>query len=739
MNAHPRIIVVQSAKGGVGCSVIACNLAISMTLETKRPVCLLELDVIHGGCQAGLLNIEPEVSKAKNLKNLVRGKATRESFLNNIIKHKTGLHLLSAETSEELESLSTAQVIEVLTAAGSIYENIVVDLAQPYISEELITAFDFASIVCLVMTPDIITFEHTQKFLELMKDLSYPAAKFQPVLNMAGISATEIDLATIQSYMKKKVLGRIPYDIENVMTSINTGVPIVQNSRHLELSKGVYELAKNVLTVSPTDLSQAVKSAVETARKFDLHEAKPAAQGNGNNGDSHTPAPKPAVIDQSLYGLDRETYRNIKLITHKHLVNEMRLDKLSQIDLNDPVKKAELKSKITERIGVIFDQQGFKIPGRNERTDLIRDIANEALGFGPLEDLLADPEITEIMVNGTDKIYAERFGKITQYNRIFTDEVHLRVVIDRIVAPIGRRVDESSPYVDARLPDGSRVNIIIPPLAIDGASITIRRFPFRRYTMADFIKFGTLTDEMADFLASCVAAKSNIFISGGTGSGKTTLLNILSSFIPNDERIVTIEDAAELSLNQDHIVRLESRPPNIEGKGEITIRDLVKNSLRMRPDRIVVGEIRGGEALDMLQAMNTGHDGSLATGHANSPRDAIARIETMVLMAGMDLPVRAIREQIASAINIIVQQSRMRDGSRKVTKIVEITGMEGEIISTQDIFSFEPKNYNEEGKLIGTFNCANIRPKIIDSFESRGIKLPAAFTPENVLARMKLR
>ncbi|MBC7474997.1 MAG: CpaF family protein, partial [Candidatus Sericytochromatia bacterium] len=363
-------------------------------------------------------------------------------------------------------------------------------------------------------------------------------------------------------------------------------------------------------------------------------------------------------------------------------------------------------------------------------------IANEALGLGPLEDLLSDPDVTEVMVNGMDKIYVERKGKITLATRTFTDEKQLRVVIDRIVAPIGRRVDESSPYVDARLQDGSRVNIIIPPLAIDGASITIRRFPSKRLVMDNFVSYGTLTQDMADFLASCVEAKLNIFISGGTGSGKTTLLNILSSHIPNDERIVTIEDAAELSLIQDHIVRLESRPQNIEGKGAVTIRDLVKNSLRMRPDRIVIGEIRGGEALDMLQAMNTGHDGSLATGHANTPRDAIARIETMVLMAGMDLPIRAIREQISSAINIIVQQSRMRDGSRKITKIVEITGMEGDIISTQDIFSYESRGNDEHGKMSGRFVASNIRPKVIDLFEDRGVKIPHSFAPETIMAKL---
>ncbi|MFN8674643.1 MAG: CpaF family protein [Candidatus Sericytochromatia bacterium] len=457
-----------------------------------------------------------------------------------------------------------------------------------------------------------------------------------------------------------------------------------------------------------------------------------------NHFEHHAPViHKKSTASNNLYGLDKETYKQIKQVTHRLLVSEMRLDKLTHIDLTDPKKKEELKEQIIEKIGSIFDSQGFMFRSRTDRADLIRELANEALGLGPMEDLLFDPTITEIMVNGINKIYVEQEGKIKLLNKTFTDEKQLRVVIDRIVNPIGRRIDESSPYVDARLHDGSRVNIIIPPLAIDGPSITIRKFPSRRLLMDDFIKFNTISQDMAEFLAACVNAKLNIFISGGTGSGKTTLLNILSSFIPNDERIVTIEDAAELRLNQDHVVRLESKPANIEGKGAVTIRDLVKNSLRMRPDRIVIGEIRGGEALDMLQAMNTGHDGSLATGHANTPRDALSRIETMVLMAGVEIPVRAIREQIASAINIVVQQNRMKDGSRKITKIVEITGMEGDIISTQEIFSYDVKGVDERGNLIGGFNCSKIRPKILDSFEARGSKIPAVFTPERVIARLR--
>lgn len=737
MSFYPRIVTIQSAKGGVGCSVVAANTALGMVYETKKPVCLIEFDVIHGGCQAGLFNIEPEVSKVRNIRTLFEsGKVTRETFLKNVIKHKTGVSILSAETAEELESLSTRQVIDILSIAGSIFENIVIDLAQPYISEELITTFDFSSVVGLVITPDIVTFEHTQKFLELMKDLNFPSSKFQVLLNMFGSSKAELEANTLESYLERKFFAKLPYDHTSTLTGINTGVPVLQNNFNTELGRAYYEMARNFVKVNPTDLNNAIKAAMETAKRFDAdkehHQHHSPVQHS-------TPTPNINHSDNNPnpYGLPKDVIKSIKAQTHKQLVSEMRLDKLSHIDLNDPVKKADLKEQITNRIAMIFDHQNIELPGRTERAELIKDIANEALGLGPLENLLEDPTVTEIMVNGVDKIYIEKSGKISLFTRTFTDEKQLRVVIDRIVAPIGRRIDESSPYVDARLLDGSRVNIIIPPLALDGPSLTIRRFPQKRLEMTNLVEFGALTNDMAEFLAACVIGKMNIFISGGTGSGKTTLLNILSSFIPNDERIVTIEDAAELRLNQEHIVRLEARPANIEGKGAVTIRDLVKNSLRMRPDRVVIGEIRGGEALDMLQAMNTGHDGSLATGHANTPRDALSRIETMVLMAGMDLPVRAIREQISSAINIIVQQSRLRDGSRKITKIVEITGMEGEIISTQEIFSYEMRGMDENGKLIGEFTATNIRPKIVDQFESRGAKLPSFFTPEKVMERLK--
>lgn len=364
-----------------------------------------------------------------------------------------------------------------------------------------------------------------------------------------------------------------------------------------------------------------------------------------------------------------------------------------------------------------------------DRTRVSQEIADDILGYGPLEPLLRDPDLTEVMVNSYQDIYVERSGKLVRVEATFSDEAHLRRTIDKIVSKIGRRVDETSPMVDARLPDGSRVNAIIPPLALDGSKLTIRKFSEDPYTVDDLISFGTLTRQSADLLEACVRGRLNILVSGGTGAGKTTTLNVLSSFIPDDERIVTIEDAAELRLRQDHVLRLESRPANIEGKGAITIRDLVRNSLRMRPDRIVVGEIRDAAALDMLQAMNTGHDGSISTLHANTPRDALSRLETMVLMAGMDLPVRAIREQVSSAVDLIIQQTRLKDGTRRITAITEIVGMEGDIITTQDVFLFDyGAGMDENGKFKGGLASMGLRPRFLERLADHGVHVdPAIF------------
>ncbi len=396
---------------------------------------------------------------------------------------------------------------------------------------------------------------------------------------------------------------------------------------------------------------------------------------------------------------------------------------LAEIDPSmDVTRTEEVRRTIQGLFEQILTEENIVL-SRPERARLFEQIAAEILGFGPLQSLLEDDTITEIMVNGPKNIYIERKGKIHRVPITFESNDHVMRIIDRIVAPLGRRIDESSPYVDARLPDGSRVNAVIPPISLVGPVLTIRKFSKNPITVEQMIQFGSLSAEAVQFLKACVEARLNIIISGGTGSGKTTLLNVLSSFIPADERILTIENAAELQLRQEHVVTLESRPPNIEGRGEITIRDLVINALRMRPERIIVGECRGGETLDMLQAMNTGHDGSMTTAHANSPRDALARIETMCLMAGMDLPVRAIREQVASAVDLIVQQERMRDGTRKVTTIAEVSGMEGDVITMTDIFTFEQSG-TENGRIIGRLRPTGLRPKFMDKIEAAGIQLP---------------
>ena len=460
--------------------------------------------------------------------------------------------------------------------------------------------------------------------------------------------------------------------------------------------------------------SQSVSQSVEpTSRPTDRQTDLPTDKQTDRQTDGQTAPPTFTPDPQS------ELRRSIKQQIHREVVERLDLKRLSASRIGNE----ELRQKAMETIRQIVAEVSAKLPSGMDPGELARELYNEALLLGPLEDLLADESVTEIMVNGPDRIFIERNGKLQLSGTTFMDESSVMAIIERIVSPLGRRIDESQPYVDARLADGSRVNAIIHPLSLVGPCVTIRKFSKRPLFDKDLIRFGTLTPQMARFLQVCVLVRKNIIVSGGTGSGKTTLLNVIGNYLPPNERILTIEDAAELRLQQPHLVRLEARPPNIEGKGAITIRDLVRNALRMRPDRIIVGECRGGEALDMLQAMNTGHDGSLTTVHANAPRDVISRLETMVLMSGLDLPSRAIREQIASAVDIIVHESRLSDGSRKVVCISEVVGQEGDRITMQDIFEFKQTGIGPGGKVLGHFEPTGAVPTFLEELRARGIDL----------------
>ena len=434
----------------------------------------------------------------------------------------------------------------------------------------------------------------------------------------------------------------------------------------------------------------------------------------GGEGEAATTARRDPVLDE------------LRQKIHHHLIEE-----LGPILYDKRLSEDDLRRRVQEQLQAALAQERAPLSAA-DKSQLIQDVSDDILGYGPIDRLLKDESITEVMVNGPEQVFVEQDGRITKSDATFVDDTHLRRIIDKIVGQIGRRIDEATPMVDARLPDGSRVNAVIPPLSIGGPFLTIRKFSTDPFQVDDLIRFGTLNAASARFLQACIVGRLNCIVSGGTGTGKTTTLNVLSSFIPTDELIVTIEDAKELQLHQEHVLAMETRPPNIEGKGHISIRDLVRNSLRMRPDRVVVGECRGGEALDMLQAMNTGHDGSLTTVHSNSPRDTLSRIETMTLMAGYDLPVRAIREQMASAIDVIVHLMRLRDGTRRVTHVTEVQGMEGDVITLQDIFLFDyGMGVDEQGKFRGHLKATGVRPKFAEKLADHGIKLgPEVFQPE---------
>jgi len=723
--APARIIAVGGARDGVGKSTFAVNAAMSLRKETQASVLIIEADIEGAGDVAALLGVKAARGVAELAPYV--DKLDTKTMSQQIAVHASGVGFLPlAAEAGGGRGIDPDVFARVFDLVRPLCDFVVVDCGAD-VNQLNVRSLEQSSGVFLMATPDMLVLNHTRRLVERLQSLHFPAQLIKVVLNRYDQS-TGFPLEMITQKLQRPVLVTLMQDDPVCQQASMHGQPFVAHQPRSAITRNYDEFiiklleSKTLESMGQMQRPQGIKIEGGRIVGLDAESSRQAAQigqwmkarGSKSRSSRKTIDPRTAL----------------KMVIHKRLVEVIDLKKLNK-DLEESEEKEEaLRKQAYTAVCQLMDTEGRSITDRHEREKIVKEILDEALGLGPLEELLANDAITEIMVNRRDQTYIELKGKLIEVDANFTDDAQLMGVIERIVHPIGRRIDEKSPMVDARLPDGSRVNAIIPPLALEGPAITIRKFSKDPLTVRNLIEFGSITEEMADLLRSCVEAKLNILISGGTGSGKTTLLNVMSSFIPEDERIVTIEDSAELQLKQPHVVRLESRPANIEGEGAIMIRDLVKNCLRMRPDRIVVGECRGSEALDMLQAMNTGHDGSLTTIHSNSPRDCISRLETLVMFTGLELPSKAIREQISNAIHIIVQQARMLDGTRKVTKISEITGMEGPTITLQDIFVFKQEGMDEDRKVLGRYVATGFVPKFITRLEAMGIALPKGIFAE---------
>jgi pilus assembly protein CpaF len=675
--------VLVNAKGGSGATTLAVELAKAAARE-KQTVAVVDADLTGRRSMSAILDCAKEFAANRTMSIY----SVARVFGVTAIELSDTLENAYAIRSEEMEKLAKSLMQQ--------HRMTIVDCASPF--TDIVRPFiQHATRIVIVMEPTMLGSNATRHLIGDLSRFGIPLGRICVATNLrspkAEITAREIDRAL------GTVVGEIP-----------------RRDDRIAYKMAITELARKLMSMpeeEPLALRGSVSLPASVAPNA-TNGSNGSRNGHSNGAAAHADEPPPERVAKPRD--ERRTKLKIEITENV----SKRIDVVAASRAHtDGQKIQELRAQINEVISQqLADRDDISL---QDRAELQQEIIDELLGLGPLEDLMRDEKVTEIMVNGSQTIYIERAGKITLSDRTFNDERHLRTVIERIIAPIGRRVDESSPMVDARLPDGSRVNAIIEPLALNGSTVTIRRFSKKRLEIDDLVRFGSVPADAVGLLKAMVESRLNIVVSGGTGSGKTTFLNILSNFIPEGERIVTIEDAAELSLGQDHVVRLESRPSNLEGKGAISIRDLVKNSLRMRPDRIVVGECRSGEALDMLQAMNTGHDGSLTTLHANTPRDALARLETLVLMAGFDLPIRAIREQIASAVDAVVQIERLRDGSRRCTSITEVVGMEGDVVTMQELIKFQSKGIDEDGKVVGEFQFSGVQPHATKKFEEAGV------------------
>ncbi len=705
-----KTIVIFSTKGGVGKTLIAANLAVSLAKEGKR-VCVVDLDTQVVGDMAHILGIIPQRCMA-DLMSFLKKQPQLTKKQDFVVKTKFhNLDFLAGVLKPQQSGyLYPEKLPEVFTFLDKDYDYIVVDAGKSF-SDVFLSALNQANLILLVVTPDVLSIYQTKWALDTLQFLHFPLAMIRLVLNRAA-SLSSISWQEVRVNLPIDIIEKIPSEGGLVNQAVNRGMPIVIDSPRSKIALAFSEFADTLIEG---------KEIFVERRNIDQIKMKEAVREKSGQFWAGQDLIE-AVLEPDI-NEDKDEILILKRRIHSRLLDSMNIKKLELNVFSDRKKAKELRDKSEATVSnLLVEEAGSFIPSQDVRKKLIKEILDEALGLGALEDLLADPDITDIMVNNKDEVFVERHGKIELTNKKFLSNGQVRTIIERIIAPIGRRIDESVPMVDARLADGSRVNAIISPLSLTGPTLTIRKFRKERYRVSDLLNFGTLTPAMADFIKACVLCRKNLIVSGGTGSGKTTVLNALSEYIPAGERIITLEDAAELKLNQQHWVRLESRPPNIEGKGGFTIRDLFRNTLRMRPDRIIVGECRGTESLDMLQAMNTGHDGSMTTVHANSTADVLSRLDSMILMSGVEIPIRAIREMIASAVDVIVHTARLSDGSRKVLGITEVAGMKDEMhININDIFIFKQTGVDVQGTVQGYFTATGYKPSFIDEIRIRGV------------------
>ncbi len=709
-----RTITVFSNKGGVGKTFITVNLATALSMVGKR-VLLVDLDFQAGQDMARMLNVTPKHSVA-DVVNVLESDDSPDIIRNYSTVYSTGLNFLPVIKNTKQLGVVNAESLNVfLKKAGDFYDYIIVDAGKGY-SESLITIFDFSNLLLLVATPDILAVYQIKSTLDVLQSLQYPTKMIKLVLNRSE-SRGSVAWQEVRSALPCEIFAHIPSDGKIVGTALNRGIPCVVDNPKSRISEAFVKMVKLLrledIYVEATGEEREQSISLPSEQPGDFWKKFGISQGGTGT--------------DKMYSREENSIISLKKAVHEKLVERLNLEGITVDALSDPQSAIEVKKRAEAVVAsILAEEAGGKIASHEQRVELVKDIVNEALGLGPLEDLLADPDITDIMANNQDEIYVEKKGKLVFTNKRFISRNKMRAIIDRIIAPLGRRIDESTPMVDARLPDGSRVNAIIPPLALNGPMLTIRKFGQERLTIDDLLnKYGSLNKDIADFLSAAVCARKNMIISGGTGAGKTTVLNVISEFIPDGERIITIEDAAELRLKKSHWGRLESRPSNVEGKGSITIRDLFINTLRMRPDRIVIGECRGPEVLDMLQAMNTGHDGSLTTLHANSTRDALTRLSSMILLSGLELPIRAINEMVASALDLVVHVARFSDGTRKITGVTEVVGLTADRmeVALEDIFIFKHQGLSDDGVILGEYQPTGYIPHCYGEIVTRGIKL----------------